>query len=30
MPEYLRVSIGTHEENARFLSVLKQVLPNHA
>lgn len=26
MPEFLRVSIGTHEENARFLNVLKQVL----
>ncbi|TDQ39972.1 histidinol-phosphate transaminase [Thiopseudomonas denitrificans] len=30
MPEYLRVSIGTHEENARFLGVLKQVLVNDA
>ena len=28
MPEFLRVSIGTHEENARFLNVLKQVLAN--
>lgn len=28
MPEFLRVSIGTHEENARFLGVLKQVLAN--
>lgn len=26
MPEFLRVSIGTHEENARFLNVLKQIL----
>lgn len=26
MPSFLRVSIGTHEENARFLTVLKQVL----
>jgi len=26
MPEFLRVSIGTHEENARFLTVLKQIL----
>lgn len=26
MPEFLRVSIGTHEENARFLGVLRQVL----
>ena len=26
MPEFLRVSIGTHEENARFLNVLRQVL----
>ena len=30
MPEFLRVSIGTHEENARFLNVLKQVLGNDA
>lgn len=28
MPNFLRVSIGTHEENARFLGVLKQVLVN--
>lgn len=28
MPNFLRVSIGTHEENARFLNVLKQVLPD--
>lgn len=26
MPEYLRVSIGLYDENARFLEVLKQVL----
>lgn len=26
MPEFLRISIGTHEENARFLGVLRQVL----
>jgi len=26
MPNFLRVSIGTHEENARFLTVLKQIL----
>lgn len=26
LPTFLRVSIGTHEENARFLKVLKQVL----
>ncbi len=28
MPNFLRVSIGTHEENARVLGVLKQVLVN--
>lgn len=26
MPQFLRISIGTHEENARFLGVLRQVL----
>lgn len=26
LPEFLRISIGTHEENARFLGVLRQVL----
>jgi len=26
MPTFLRVSIGTEQENARFLDVLRQVL----
>ncbi|MCL4316053.1 MAG: histidinol-phosphate transaminase, partial [Gammaproteobacteria bacterium] len=26
MPHHLRVTIGTHEENARFLSALEKVL----
>lgn len=26
MPSFLRISIGTHEENARFLKVLKSIL----
>lgn len=29
MPDYLRVSIGLFSENARFLSVLEQILKSH-
>jgi histidinol-phosphate aminotransferase len=29
MPEHLRVSIGTAQENQRFLSVLESVLQDH-
>ena len=30
MPQYIRVTVGTPEENARFISALKEVLAGKA